>query len=288
MKRKMLSLLFLFVLVSISCSNKPENKVAAITSDSIPEGAIPFEYGRTKKIILKGILDDSSILRIGFDIGGGNDNWLILSDSLKDTLGKKYHDGSKAKLSIGNYQDSLNIYYKNKNNLKSQDTIVAVMNWHLFKDRIIKISYQKKYLQIIDSIDNLSGYDEIKIEKVPDGCLKIPVSIYLQGKVIYEKFWFDTGCNVAIYLEKQYVDKYKINIANSQTSSASTISEITTFESIKSDSIKVGNQIISNQDVYFGNVFKNFPALIGNSFFENFDIILDLKNFVLYLKPIEV
>lgn len=61
--------------------------------------------------------------------------------------------------------------------------------------------------------------------------------------------------------------------------------------SLPTDTIKVGeNFVTSGHYISFAAEkaqLMPFGGLIGTRFFENFDVILDLKNYYLYLKPVK-
>jgi hypothetical protein len=288
-KHKLIPFLFAGIFFMIACSNKPDNKFAAITSDSIPEGAIPFEYGRTKKIILKGVLNDSIPLNVTFDTGGGS--CINLSDSLKGKFGLN-KAGAIGKLQIGKNTKNFPVYFNTgKETSKILGSNGAIINWKYFEGKILKISFRHKYIQVYDNELQKSGYVSIPMRINNDRFIMIPLQVQLQGKVIKEDFWFDTGYNGPVYLEKVNINKYMVKIDESDHSSGITHSGNIDFIDIKTDSIGIINCFIPSLMLSFGNIFENksnISGIVGNGFFENFDIILDLKNFVLYLKPVEV
>ena len=70
---------------------------------------------------------------------------------------------------------------------------------HLFEDKIVQISYDRKYLRVLDSVDGLEGYERIpyKVNK-KDRRFYIPISVCVQGKVFHiEEVLLDTGFNGA-------------------------------------------------------------------------------------------
>lgn len=56
--------------------------------------------------------------------------------------------------------------------------------------------------------------------------------------------------------------------------------------SVTADTIKVGESFIIDQPLGFGEISNFKYGLLGNRFLENLDVIFDLKNYGLYLKPL--
>lgn len=284
MKRKILSALFLFILVSISCSNKPDNKVAAIVNDSIPEGAIPFEYDSKmlKLIILKGKINDSIAINLMFDTGGASG--LFISDSLKSIV------GDSCKLQIGKYsnQESISVI-RNKNILRNLGSHGGIINWRFFEGKILRISFQNKFIQVYDNLTNVKDYDRIKIKKYQGfNFLILPVKIHLQGKIITEDLLFDTGSNSGVFLDNRLINKYGLKIDSALNGNTSMEKGTLNVFSLNIDSVGLDKYYVNEKNAIFSSFFKNhslFFGFLGTRILENFDIILDLKNFVLYLKP---
>lgn len=286
MKNNIFAFIFIGLIILLSCGNKPNPDIAIATCDTIPKDAIPFEYTRGKNIMLKGWLNDSIPLKILFDTGGGS--CIGLNDSLKGKFGLK-KTGSINKIVIGKYTKNLPIYFNlGKDFSAKREQNFAIINWKYFDGEIIKISFQYKYIQVLENNINTTGYDSIKMKLIQSRQLTVPTEIHLQGKVLNEDLWFDTGCNAPIYIDNDLVKKYALNIDSAQHSPGITHAGKTTFSWIQADSAGVGNNFAPIYTLLYGEAFKseNYSGLIGNAFFENFDIILDFKNFVLYLKPI--
>lgn len=276
-------ILFLFTLMA--CGSKPIPNVSNSLDDQIPDGAIPFDYNRSKKILLKGQLNDSIPLNIFFDTGGGSG--INITDSLKWKFGNGY--GSTGKVQIGKYTKSLPIYFNSGVVSKVLGSNGAIVNWRFFEGKIIKICFQHKYLQVLENNANTTGYDSIKMKINRGRFLTIPAYVHLQGKVISEDFWFDTGLNCPVYMESRIVDKYALNMDSVQHATGITHTGKFTNYWISADSAGVGKYFVPIYTLSFGDGFKddkNITAIIGNGFFENFDLILDFKNFNLYIKPI--
>lgn len=284
MKRKILSALFLFILVSTSCSNKPDNKVSAIVNDSIPEGAIPFEYDSKmlKLIILKGTINDSIAINLMFDTGGASG--LFISNELKKLV------GDSCKLQIGNYsnQESINVI-RNKDILRNLGSNGGIINWRFFEGKTLRISFHNKFIKVYDNPTNTKDYNRIKIKKYQGfNFLILPVTICLQGKTISEDLLFDTGSNSGVFLDNRLINKYGLKIDSALNGNTSMEKGTLNVFSLNIDSVGLDKYYVNEKNAIFSSYFKNhslFFGFLGTRILENFDIILDLKNFVLYLKP---
>lgn len=173
--------------VFLSCTGKSINVASESGNDSIPEGAIPFEYDfKMKKVILiPGLLDDSIPMKYLLETGLGV---TVFSDSFVYDFER---DGRVQKLKtiqIGkwrkSYGDSLKANYLDKDNSMYRRFLeeqVAFIPWHFFDKKIIEISFSHQYIREIFTTNNLSEYDSIKVT-IDSGLLKIPVTVFLQGK----------------------------------------------------------------------------------------------------------
>ena len=74
------------------------------------------------------------------------------------------------------------------------------MGPNLFQNKIVEISFNRKYLRILDNVNGLEGYERIPYQiNKEDKHLYIPISVYIQGKVFrIEDALLDTGFNGAL------------------------------------------------------------------------------------------
>jgi predicted aspartyl protease len=271
-------LLYISILIFVSCGNKNDSQ-RIVVQNSIPDTIIPFEYTKSKEIILSAYLNDSIPIKLKFDTGAGS---LLLDDSLKNIIGSNDADSSKVNVRIGNYTSTMPIYFYDNSFTKIQ----GIISWKIFMNKIIRISYSDKYIQIIDSFPNSENYDKIKLKVVNGWILRLPVKIHLQGKVIVEDLILDTGLNNHVCLQSRLINKYGLNTDSAEVFNGKTISGEAEFFSIKNDSIGISeNSYYPVNKLYFIKKMQLYTGVLGNHYLENFDIILDLKNFILYLKP---
>ena len=239
---------------------------------------IPFEYDdkMLKLIIFKATLNDSIPLNVMFDTGGSSSD-ILLSDSLAELLAD-----TMANLQIGAYKSTCPIDVRDKNH-PSLRYFDAMIGWQFFKDKIIEISYQHKYIRELDSIPVSNDFFPIRM----DNQLKIPVKVYVQGKCIEDNILVDTGNNGSVSLGKYFIDRYEIDLTDAYHGTSMTTGGLLPGGSIPVDSIVLGRFALPDVIISFSTMGNPRMKMIGNRVLEHFTVILDLKNYYLYLKPNE-
>lgn len=291
-------IIFLFIISTLlSCNAKSINSTTVAMTDTIPEGAIPFEYDfkLKKAILIPGTLNDSIPLRYWLETGAE----MIFSDSLDSNFEKKevsriyYNVRKPMTVQIGQwkqvYGDSIDAYHLDKESFifKWIGYDMALLPWMFFDKKIIEISFSKQYIRELSDTKNLLGYDSVKIE-IQGRSLIMPVIVILQGKEIKEFVVMDTGSNGDVNFGSNIVSKYNIKSDSAYFGKRRTIDGFKAGFSLLVDTIKIGNNFVTEGHYAAFSLDENYSSgLIGNKFFENFDIVLDLKNYYLYLKPIE-
>ena len=300
-----LYLLIPILLILPFCKIQSANATRTVVTDSIPEGAVPFEYdfNMKKTIFIPGTLNDSTPLRYLFETGWRR---MTFSDTLASDFERKgiKNGFSKVrktmKVRIGGwertYGDSIEATYFDKNNhlFGFSGANVAMIPWQSFDKKIIEISFSKQYFRELSSTKDLQNYDSVKM-KVENGFLGIPVVVSVQGKKIKAFVTIDTGSNAGISFSNSIVSKYGINSDGAFFETAYRSDGFQKSFAIKSDTIQVGKffQIGKNQKgknyVSFAIAKQRdypFSGLLGTALLDHFDIVFDLKNYFLYLKPI--
>lgn len=285
---------FLFS-VLLSCNAKSSEEANGTLNGSIPEEAIPFEYDfkLKKAILIPGTLNDSIPLRYWLETGsemGFSDSL----DSWKKETSKIYYNVERPMLvQIGQwkhiYGDSIIAYFFDKNNFifKWLGYDIALLPWKFFDKKIVEISFSRQYIRELSDTKNLSGYDSVKM-KIQGRFLTIPIVVKTQGKRIVEFVSIDTGYNGDVSFGNNIVSKYNIKSDSAYFGKSQNIDRLTAGFSFPIDTIQVGKNFVTDgHHVSFSLNKSSSFALIGNKFFENFDIVLDLKDYCLYLKPIE-
>lgn len=297
MKTKLL--LFILAFTFFGCTSKSTNSAVSVMSDSIPEGAIPFEYDfeRRRLILIPGALNDTIPVKYALETGAGS---AVFSDAFAcdyenekvSTVNTKVEKPMTVRIGdwVETYGDSIYSTYLSKDHLFFGGGAQAFLPWEFFENKIIEISFSRLYIRELTDVSELSGYDSVKVYKRGD-FLRIPVVVYLQGKKIEEPFMFDTGSNGTLSLAKDIVSKYDISIEQGKKGDLKMVGA-THYDivSVPIDSLGFGNSftkdnhmadLLIDERMSFANI-----GTLGNKFFENFDIVIDLKNFNLYMKPI--
>lgn len=296
-----LYILIPILLILLSCNNHSAKTTKAELTDSIPEGAVPFEYDFNMKsmILIPGTLNDSIPLKYCFETGVGR---MTFSDSLASDFERKEVENRFSKVQktmkvrIGGwertYGDSVEARYLDKNNhiIGFLGANVGIIPWQFFDQKIIEISFSKQYIRELSGTKDLTGYDSVKIE-VQKGLLVIPVVVSVQGKKIREFVEIDTGSNGGISFSNSIVSKYGIKSDGAFFEKALRVDGFQKSFAIKSDTVQLGNFFIMRKGYVSFAMEKQreypFSGLLGTSILEHLDIVLDLKNYCLYLKPID-
>lgn len=189
------------------------------------------------------------------------------------------------------YGGSVDAYYLDRKHpiLVFLGADLGIIPWQFFDKKIIEISFSKQYIRGLSSTKNLSGYDSVKI-RIQNGFLGIPVTVSVQGKKIREFVVIDTGCNGDISFSNSIVSKYAIKSDSAFFGKAHLVDGILKSFSYKSDTIQVGKYFLTQKDRVAFSLDKQrpypFSGLLGTGILEKFDMVLDLKNYCLYLKAI--
>ena len=278
-------LLLMFIIFFVSCINKKEP--IARNSCLLPND-ISFEYDEkhVKSIIINGTIYDTIPIKIFFDTGSPlNNGFVSLSDSFKQMVGNDiflFKINKKNYVALPDYMNRDNNFFKRH----GQNTIYV--GWRFFENKIIEISYQNKYIRELDSLEKLNGYICIPIEH--DALLEIQTKIFLQKSRIDEKLIIDTGFYGWIEMGYNKAEKYNVALSDSSIIRGAHFNQSYNRWITEADSISIGSigYTISNK---FPMTFSEYKALysrgglLGNSLLENFDVVLDLIHYNLYLKP---
>ena len=304
MSPKKLYLLILILPILPLCKMQSADATGMVVADSIPEGAVPFEYdfNMKKTIFIPGTLNDSIRLKYLFETGSLK---MRFSDTLASNFERKeVRNGlsrvrKTMKVRIGDwelaYSDSVEAVYLDKNNnlFGFAGANVAMMPWQFFDKKIIEISFSKQYIRELSGTEDLHDYDLIKM-KVVNGFLGIPVVVSVQKKKIRAFVTIDTGSNAGISFSNGIVSKFGIKSDGAFFEKALRSDGIQKSFAIKSDSIQVGKFFLTEKNqkgknfVSFAMAKQRdypFAGLLGTGILEHFDIVMDFKKYCLYLKP---
>jgi len=297
-----LYLSILILLFLSSCNSQLIGTTRTELTDSIPKGAVPFEYdfNMKKAIFIPGTLNDSTRLKYWFETGSLK---MRFSDILASDFERKEVKSGLSKVQktmkvrIGGwehaYGDSVGAEYLDKNNhlFGFTGANVGIIPWQFFDKKIIEISFSKQYIRELSGTRDLQDYDSVKM-KVVNGFLGIPVVVSVQGKKIRAFVTIDTGSNAGISFSNSIVSKFGIKSDGAFFEKALRPDGIQKSFAIKSDSIQVGKFFLTGMKMNYVSFAMAkqqeypFSGLLGTSILEHFDIVLDLRNYCLYLKLI--
>lgn len=293
MKNHYILLLLLFI--SFSCSPKDGIKKDSVKSeDTLFQGIeIPIYYDYDWQAISFDIsINGNDTLYAVFDTGADGvsipqnlkDNYFKYRDSLHVTANKY----SKV------FTEDVNFVRWDIGRRSSEDDFSeprVLIGWDFFENEIIELSFNNKYIRILDNTDHLIEYDSISFIKEKNG-LFISTLITIQEKKVNVLSLIDTGFNSTIISDKSiftnldYTESEKIYAIFSGDKRFS-------GNLLLADTIKVGNSNICNKNICItdkneiNGKRKIEKSLIGCGFFENFTVVLDFKNNTLYMKPIK-
>lgn len=279
-------------LVCYSCKSPNNNETkqedhAVLQTGSLPDGAIPFHYSNDT---LKIILIDAVL--------NGTDSTVIYWDTGAHAMAMPtdYETALEGKDSICLKLGNQTVIYWDKivftdQYISSKERKRIVVGPSLFKDKVVEISYDRKYLRVLDNTDGLEGYECIPY-RVMNGHLYAPLTLSVQGKVFFIKnTLLDTGFNGYFITGENHLPG--VDVAGDKPIYA-TLSgkKKMTGHILLADSIKIGTVYTANTNIYvvapdaLTLKGKDFSNLLGNGFFSHFSVVFDFKNQNLYLKPL--
>lgn len=265
-------------------------------SDTLPDNAIPFTVYRGN-IILDATLNDSVQIKALFDTGAWG---LAIPKKYKTSTepeSDEWPPRDRERLRIGNKTRSMITTYTSERSqfLQWFKGECVLLGWDFFEDEIVAISYDKKYIQLIDrtALGDMQGYSCVSFAERGRRLL-IPASVCVQEKRIEGNFWIDTGLNASLFFTYNIPQEYNLELDNVLAGQAKGLEQkVSKISVLQADTIAIGKNYISHRDVLFTDqdwsVFgKNdmYIGLIGNQFFHDFSVIFDFGENKLYLKPL--
>jgi predicted aspartyl protease len=202
--------------------------------------------------------------------------------------GQKYVSLSNVKIGSVNFLNTGAIIQ----NLNSSDIMKCIkldgiIGANLMKKAFWKIDYENQTLTLTDNISKLEITDDYKSLKFKAKISGTPlVSLSINGNEI-KNITFDTGSNGQITLPKKIYHKLKKKgllkstfIKGSTSYGVIGKSQSDTTYFAKSKNFRIGDISLNNKILKF----RKHSDIIGTGFLKNFDIILDWKNSIIYLK----
>ena len=177
------------------------------------------------------------------------------------------------------------------------DIADGIIGLEYFHNKILEINYQKEYMRIYSCLDSVDLKDWSKIELIKRANrLFIPLEIQINDTItISGEFIVDFGSGRSVSLTSLISDKYKLKESVVNKAEYYTRYGGVGGESLRYDffakQLKIGNFSFKNVLMDFsadtGGALASdkFLGLLGNDIYERFDIIIDLIDTNLYLKP---
>lgn len=297
MIRLTISLLTVFTLCSAFGQNAPIDK-------------IPFELKNDNYIYIKCTVNQTDSLEFIFDTGA---NGTVINSSI---IGKKIglnldkqkdnhgaHGVHKVKVSSNNTIQFGNLKKENLDLLSidyGDYGFDGVFGTNLIDKYIVEIDYDKKELRFYDPKhytypQKHTSFRKFKMSTVNDGGLyTIKNSIVLEGKKHFGNFVLDTGADNALSLSQPFVLKHAFHeklptvaIASSTGSEGTSVeSPIVILPELELDNLRLYNIPSTLYTTGRGSFDeKDRAGSYGNNFLKRFNIILDIPNMQVFLKP---
>ncbi len=279
----------------------------------LPQGAIALDYAR--HLYFEVLLRDSIPARMIFDTG--NTNLLMDTKFYKkhfapsDNLQRIVLQGSGNGLEAA-YRDVGDWSYKVGEHSKTEQGAVVMdlrkilgnevdgmFGMEFMRGHKVEINYADEYMRFVGHDEQPSAdYTCIKCEGIDKRGSKIlmPLSIKVNEKISFDgKFMVDLGSSGGVSLNSGVAAK--LGLSNTLTNVKKKIYDTggvggsRTDYIFKTKSISVGGiEIVDMEATFSGNtqgVMANneYAGLVGNAFFERFDVILDFKRNEIWLRP---
>ena len=289
LKKDFIKLRISLVLCSVS-GIAQMNTNPKMNSSVTLQGIVPFEYDNFKKgIILDAIMNGTIHLKAFFDTGA---NGLALSPNFsKHKTDKK--TVTPFKLQVGNwFYEQPSIGYLNNQFLFDFHGCNLLLGYVFFKGKIIEISFEHHYIRELENTEDLGCYDKIPFKLLNERLLLVKGKASIKGKTVEGEFIIDTGYNGTMEISSSLIKKYNISTKDDFEFKSVRITKKVKNVRSNADTIQIGCNYITNTIAFLETedttqYGKVIDGLIGNKFFDNFSVVLDLKNNYLYLKPIE-
>jgi hypothetical protein len=275
------NLIILFILLSIS----------SFAQNITLNDSIPFTINEQNTLFVKAIFNEIDTLHLNFDTG--TTELLLTNEVLKNKLQSKPQLYSTFyNLKIGNTNYATKVY----DVALSGHGTDGRFGWDFFKDKIIEINYDKNLLIVHSvlpkNITRNKKFTQLKIEFFEDLFL-VASEIKQNGVTNKALFLFDTGYQRTVMLDNDLLKEgkfptEKMEIINKTVMKGAQGNEIPVITS-NLNVLKIGKYQLKNvpvQQLTTHKPLKNKNIhILGNEVLKRFNLFLDFKNKVVYLKP---
>ena len=231
-------------------------------------GALDFYLDTTFVRKNKFQFDKKQIFELG-GVGSGTKTTQLVNDKIYYKVDKKYiHSRTTYLVGLKDFMG---------------ENIDGILGVKTFQNRPHKIDFINKKLTFTDKHEN---YDSIKFIYEGDK-IYVPLHYTIGSQQYSGKFILDLGSSITVLNSTS-----GINTADGVSSlGAGGIGGETKGKTLIFDAIQLGNQVITDyvldisEDKAGALADANYDGILGNDILDNFDIILDLEQKVLYVKP---
>lgn len=267
---------------------------------------IPFQL-ENNCIYIYCKVNETDSVRFLFDTGA--DGSVINSDSHKQLHlkidGESVNHGSNGSNTVSRSSGNSVVF----DGLEQKDILFTLISFgtnsfdgvfgtDLMKNYIIEINYNRKSLKFSKE-DNfkadLSTFDKIRIQYVAN-YPTIKCNLIIQGRKYSGLFGLDTGADDALTIASPYATKNGLKQKTKQiAASVFQGSDGSTYEMpiVEAPELQIGKKEFYSIPMNLSaakegiDATEDMAGFFGNNFLKRFNIILDLKNGSIYLKPNE-
>lgn len=177
------------------------------------------------------------------------------------------------------------------------DQADGIIGYEFFNEKVIEINYINEYMRVFENIESIDtkDYTKIQLKRVKDRLL-IPLTVNVNDSIsINNEFLLDLGSGSNISFTSYISDKYNLDRhitekVNYYTKYGGAGGDSQSYVFITKSVIIGGYEIeypVSDYSLDKAGALASgyYAGLVGNEIFQKFDLILDYRNNVLYIKP---
>jgi hypothetical protein len=265
-----------------------------------PPDTIPFELTAYNNIVLKAVLNQTDTVRLMLHtaasgvtlIKSGKDKLKSIQYNDRDTV-KSWGGESDSQYSKGNHlqigrQEWENVtIWENEHSGQTTDGKVGL---HMFADKVIRLDFDSNRMIIYDQLPEPDdAYTAIDIN-IENGLPFIEASIMIDGKELNNRFLIHSGYSGAILLDDEFVAQNgladQLEITDESILKDSYGNELKTLKAVL-PAFQIGSITFEDIPVGFfsGAIGRQKMSVLGGDVLKRFDLIFDLKDSTLYLRP---
>ena len=312
----------LVIIAALCCACSNRNREARIEymadeeveqPKPLPEGAITFDY--SNHLYFEVVLRDSVPAKMIFDTGNTNiliDNKLfkeyfapsptlqrVVIQGTGNSLEAAYRDTSDWKYNIGEYshtEQGATVMDLQKILGNEAD---GMFGMEFMRGRKMEFNYADEYMRILPSEEQPDeGYTCVKCKWLDnrEARMVMPISLRINNAASFDgNFLVDIGSSGSISLNSSLVAKLKLNrvltdvkkkIYDTGGVGGSRTDYIFTAKGIAVAGYEIEDVVTDFSGNTQGMMANdNFDGLVGNAFFERFDVIFDFAKCEIWLRP---